>query len=178
MIYVIGDTHFNHGNIIEYCDRPFYNVFEMNEAIITNWNIDITNQDTVIHVGDLKFGNSNIDDELIYRLNGYKVLVMGNHDRSSASAYKKLGFNEVHKKKNLYIGNFIFSHRPIKGALPYDKINIHGHVHNAKWFRYDYFHFNVSCEAINYKPIALDEIKRISKTTELMEVYGGDCDAC
>lgn len=35
-VFLIGDPHFWHRNIIRYCDRPFATVEEMNEALIKN----------------------------------------------------------------------------------------------------------------------------------------------
>ena len=47
-IYVTSDTHFNHKNIIEYCNRPYSSVEEMNKAIIDNWNSVVKDEDTEI----------------------------------------------------------------------------------------------------------------------------------
>jgi len=33
MTFVVSDLHLNHDNIIEYCDRPFESVEEMNERL-------------------------------------------------------------------------------------------------------------------------------------------------
>lgn len=54
-IFVTSDTHFNHKNIIKYCNRPFKDVEEMNEAIINNWNNLVTNDDVIYHLGDFGF---------------------------------------------------------------------------------------------------------------------------
>ena len=51
MIYVVPDTHLGHENIKKYCNRP--DNFE--RLIEKNWNETITENDTVIHLGDISF---------------------------------------------------------------------------------------------------------------------------
>jgi calcineurin-like phosphoesterase family protein len=42
MIYFIADTHFNHENIIKYCDRPFSNIEGMiDKSKAEEYNITI-----------------------------------------------------------------------------------------------------------------------------------------
>ena len=58
MKYFIADTHFNHENIIKYCNRPFQNSKEMNEYIVNKWNSVVTKNDIVYHLGDVGFGST------------------------------------------------------------------------------------------------------------------------
>ena len=100
MIYFIADTHFNHENIIKYCNRPFKNTEEMNEYIIKKWNSVVKSEDIVYHLGDVGFGTIDELKKLLAKLNGTKILVMGNHDvRRSSKAWQEIGFSEVYKKK-------------------------------------------------------------------------------
>ena len=79
-VFIISDTHFNHANIIKYCNRPFKDTKEMYEAMIKNWNETASNNDIVIHLGDFGLGNKEYIASIIKRLNGKKILIMGNHD--------------------------------------------------------------------------------------------------
>lgn len=79
-IWVTSDTHFNHVNIIKYCNRPFLSVEEMNEVIINNWNDVVPKGATVYHLGDFALGDKSLIPDLLNRLNGHIKFVMGNHD--------------------------------------------------------------------------------------------------
>lgn len=81
-----SDTHFSHANIIKYCNRPFHDVQEMNEALIETWNSVVSPDDVVYHLGDLALGQA-IEQQiaLTARLQGHKLLVPGNHDRIAES---------------------------------------------------------------------------------------------
>lgn len=75
-----ADLHLGHANIINYCNRPFGSVDEMNEAIITRWNERVSPHDTAWLLGDVALGDRSKTLPLLARLNGRKYLVAGNHD--------------------------------------------------------------------------------------------------
>ncbi len=81
--FFTSDTHFGHANIIRFCNRPFKNVEEMDEALIENWNQVVSEDDTVFHLGDFAFGGSSVWKEIIPRLKGHINLIIGNHDRKN-----------------------------------------------------------------------------------------------
>ena len=83
MLYTIGDLHLSLG-----CDKPmdiFAGWTNYLERLEANWNAKITDDDTVVLLGDhswaLKLEDSKKDLEFINsRLKGKKILVKGNHD--------------------------------------------------------------------------------------------------
>lgn len=169
MIYFISDTHFNHDNIIKYCNRPFKDVKEMNEKIIENWNNIVKEDDTVYHLGDLALGSKEEFKDIAKRLNGNKILIRGNHDNWSVKTYEDLGFTVL---KNAPIKfeeyKLLLSHTPrAKTEIPEGYINIHGHIHNnilndLKDYPEELYpkdlHFNVSSDVLDFTPISIDKI--------------------
>ncbi len=109
MIYLISDTHFNHKNIIGYENRPFDSVEEMNQQLIANWNKMISNKDTIYHLGDFASGNYDEVKTIADQLNGYKILIKGNHDRNhSKSWWHRIGFDDV-IDGGIILDNFLFA---------------------------------------------------------------------
>jgi calcineurin-like phosphoesterase family protein len=82
--FFTADTHFNHANIISYCQRPFASVEEMNEALIAKWNARVGQGDLVYHLGDLAWGDWN---PILSRLNGDIILIRGGHDKKSEEKF-------------------------------------------------------------------------------------------
>ncbi|MDB2253066.1 metallophosphoesterase [Halorubrum ezzemoulense] len=81
MDYLISDLHLNHDNIIDYCDRPFGSVEEMNETLVEHWNDSIDPGDEVLYGGDLTIRSSAAALlDWLDELNGEIVFLLGNHD--------------------------------------------------------------------------------------------------
>jgi calcineurin-like phosphoesterase family protein len=51
--FFTSDLHFGHSNVINYSNRPFSSVEEMDQILVSNWNDVVTNKDRVIIAGDL-----------------------------------------------------------------------------------------------------------------------------
>jgi calcineurin-like phosphoesterase family protein len=150
--FVISDTHFNHQNIISYTERNFETVSQMNNTIITNWNNTVGKYDKVFHLGDFCLANRETTEQICRSLKGYKILILGNHDRK-IQFYYDIGFNEVYKYPIFYDG-VLLSHQPIFTGI----VNVHGHTHNIK---YDTgYNFCASVENINYTPILFEKISK------------------
>lgn len=164
-IFVTSDLHFFHGNIIEYCKRPFSNVEVMNECLIENWNSKINKEDLVIYCGDFALCTADKFDETIKRLNGRKILVKGNHDTRSDLFYLD---NDRFSFVCRYFAmkNILFTHRPLAYNEPCsEQINVHGHTHNnsgssnpRRYTENNKALFNVSVEMTEYFPVTIDEI--------------------
>lgn len=126
-IWVISDTHFLHENIKKYENRPE----DFNEILITNWNAKVNQNDLVIHLGDVIFGEKKhlTLPPILASLNGTKVLCLGNHDNHPPSFYLEAGFDFV--CDYFVLNRVAFSHAPLTPIPSGAKLNIHGHFHRG-----------------------------------------------
>ena len=159
-IYLIGDLHLFHRNIIKYCDRPFEDVPKMNAQLITNWNKVVRADDKVIVVGDFALAGKEQIISVGNQLNGRKTLILGNHDGASLKTYFEAGFEIVSPYPIVLEEFFIISHYPQFVENQGLFANIYAHVHNMVEYKdYTARTFCVSAERINYTPIDFEEIK-------------------
>lgn len=136
-----SDHHFGHENIIKFQNRPFNSVEEMDEAMITFWNLVVSPTDTVYHLGD--FTLLGIEEFIRYRsrLNGRIAFVYGGHDQKWVRDYSKLSFYpEIWNRTTLYpqlmdikINKkyITLCHYPLFSweKSHYGSYHLHGHIH-------------------------------------------------
>lgn len=157
-IFLISDTHFDHYNIISFCNRPFKSTAEMNQTIIDNWNSVVSDNDTVYHLGDWTLRPSMMD--YFKKLNGQIICIHGSHDRFYGKGYKY--HSDILRTPT---HTFKLIHDP-KYGITWKGWVIHGHHHNNQLRRFPFINgrhktINVSVELINYTPIELDYIESL-----------------
>jgi len=147
-------------------------VDKMNKGLISRWNERVKPEDTIFHIGDFCFKNSQNRGEGINvkasswkdRLNGNIIFIKGNHDRNNT--VKTRIHSLVLNLDNHYV-NLV--HDPLRADVNFET-NITGHVHNAweikRIRRGNSFTdcINVGVDVWNYYPVTFDQIKaRYSK---------------
>ena len=183
--FFVSDTHFNHTNIIKYCNRPFNNADEMDAALIKNWNAKVPKDGIVYHLGDFAWGSINYWEKIREQLNGEIILIYGNHDEkylNNELMYKL--FKEVTPQKKIWINKtcIYMNHYPFlcfggsyKGLGA--TWQLFGHVHSNSRSKEGLDHkrlvncfptqYDVGVDNNNFTPISFDEVSKIITNQQL-----------
>ena len=154
--------------------RGFENSFYHDELLISHWNRTVHKKDLTYILGDISMENSNEYYQLD-RLNGRKIVVLGNHDL----------WKDVPKLLNYVDGvagmidykGFALTHAPIHvSEIGQYKGNIHAHIHHNNKLadfdvnlKYDDIkgnpvintkgkYFCVDAKLIDFKPKTIEEL--------------------
>jgi len=196
--FFTSDHHFSHTNIIKLANRMFVDAEEMNEFMIGYWNAIVKPEDIVYHLGDFALGPIADSLPMASKLNGYKVLIPGNHDRIFKGNKKK----EINKFRRKYeqqfnsiwvnggaltIGgiNVLLSHFPYDsdshGEDRYKEYRfkdngipiIHGHIHSNKMISRSEngtLQIHVGVDAHNYLPVPEKEIYSLIRQERVQKI--------
>ena len=157
-----SDTHFGHANIIQYCNRPFKDVEEMDAVLIDNWNEAVTPDQVVFHLGDFTFHGKRNVPNLLNRLNGRVILIQGNHDKPSTLQH----FKDVHDIAEVKIKDreqlIVMCHYALRrwnhsfrGAW-----HIYGHSHgtlDTDWYKKT---CDIGVDSWGYKPVSFHQLQK------------------
>lgn len=134
-LYATSDWHIGHENVIKFDERPFRDLNHMHEVLVNNYNSTVTPDGLCYFLGDMGFGNRDIMHKIIQRLNGTKVLILGNHDKGVNAFYTE-GFDVVMNGAKLVIGGkhvLTMSHCPLVGVWREDVTGMKGSEEGEMW---------------------------------------------
>jgi len=144
-IWITSDLHLFHNKPFIYEPRGFNSVYEMNNAILYNWNSVVEPDDHVYCLGDLMLNNNEEGIRLIKQLKGNIHVVRGNHDSDVRMNLYNTCYNIVEITEGQFFQynqyHFYLSHypcltsnydddKPLKAKI----INLCGHRHDKNKF--------------------------------------------
>lgn len=177
-LFFTSDLHFNHNNIIRFCNRPFKDSKEMQEKLIENWNNTVSNNDIIFNLGDFNwFPTRHETKKLIDKLNGNKYFLLGNHD--TIQMYELINDENFHLcqdittihlyKDNIYY-EIVLCHYPLAcypHSIHKNVYQFFGHIHTLKDTPLTEFEkpltlnpnqMDVGIDRWDYKPIEFNEL--------------------
>lgn len=188
MVYFTSDLHLGHANSIEFTNRPFANVDEMNEMLIHNINGVVEKTDELWILGDFAY---KVDREKVREFRNSILckrvhLVAGNHDKDYSQDHIFQSVQNYKELKTPY-GRFILFHYPILewNAAHYGSVHLHGHIHSTGDYnskniskkyrdRFPKGHvekqedlglriYDVGVDANDYRPVSLEQIAELMR---------------
>ena len=175
MIWLTGDTHFYHENILRFCSRPFDTIGEHDEALINNWNSVVSKDDSVYHLGDLTLGGHAQAVNVLCRLNGdVRILAYPfHHDRRwlgpilkgkvTHTATGVVVLEQQIVRLSLGETNVYLCHFPL-GEWPQKHYGaVHAHAHSHGNYKGEGRIVDVGVDCHGYFPVSIERVVQIGE---------------
>ena len=166
--FYIADTHFGHEKVLDFCQRPFQTIHEMDAMIIENWNRVVSKEDDVYVIGDFMFRSAQTPEYYLEKLNGKLHLIRGNHERWTNRVDVKRYFESDNMIIEITDSNshLVLCHYPIAEWPRYYRGSLHifGHIHNTReGAAYEYYlkqpcMFNAGVDINQFMPVTLEQL--------------------
>ena len=172
MDYYAGDLHLGHRKVIDFDNRPFEDVEDMNLQIINNINKVVGKDDTLTFVGDISFTLKPEElRNLILKIKCKNlILIKGNHDDLIFRRFHLFEniFKEIHEMKIIKDNKVYVTicHYPLLSwkGMYHGGINVYAHVHTndesiVTKERPRPNAYNAGIMFHNYMPVTLNQMK-------------------
>lgn len=146
--YITSDWHFFHKNMIGEngfisVRKKYKTIEQMNEALLLSINSLVTNDDVLIHCGDISMNSKHKEVyNLLTQIKGQLILIKGNHDTSKLFRYinnnnyllgngkPKFVTEEIGRRIKKDGSVFYITHYPLHiGENRKNMYNLCGHIH-------------------------------------------------
>jgi calcineurin-like phosphoesterase family protein len=175
MMLFTADQHWGHANIVEYCDRPFDNVDQMDEELVEQWNGVVRRDrgDIVYHLGDFTLGGPKMANQYFGLLNGTVRMVSTkfHHDKRwlCQMGYRTRSDWVVKVMDAVVLLSSpltVLSHTPMARwyRQHYGAWHLHAHCHGR--YQGEGLMLDVGVDSAHkllgaYRPFSLDEVRQI-----------------
>ena len=171
--WVTADLHLGNHNVIEYCNRPYNHSRHMDADLIRNINETVDENDDLYMLGDFSLLSKSHRGQYEMWLNKIKCkrkhLIIGNHDMFEPRYYNEIGFFSIHYPY-LELHEFVLVHDPSLSIVDKSRIFLCGHVHDL--FKFQKNCINVGVDCWDYKPVNIEEIRKIISEYSTMKISG------
>lgn len=156
--------------------RPFNTIEEMNEALITNWNSVVNQEDEVYHLGDVALCKADFLKSILDRLNGKIYLIKGNHESTALDkkCISRFEWVKDYFKTDVLVDEketrICMFHYPIAAwdKMHHDSLMLHGHCHGSfTTGQGKILDVGVDGPISKLRPLSLDEISTYMRERKL-----------
>ena len=182
--FFTSDTHFDDPYSIEYFQRPFESVDDMNRVLVEKWNSLVAENDTVYHLGDFTLDGIDHFRKWVSQLNGTIKILPGSHDQPWLKKFVasekvqvipplvSVEFPELTAGKSAQVIVLCHYSMQVWDRLNQGSWHLFGHSHGK--LKGIGLSFDVGVDCMEFEPLSLERVA--SKMTELTNsaAHSGD----
>jgi calcineurin-like phosphoesterase family protein len=166
--FFTSDTHFDDEYAIQYFNRPFKSVDEMNTVMVEKWNSIIGDNDIVYHLGDFTLDDIHHFTKWASQLNGNIKILPGSHDGPWLKDF--VPSEKVQVIAPLVSAEFpevMIDEHPQHIVMCHYSMQVWDRSNHGSWHLFGHSHgkqkgiglsFDVGVDCTNFVPLSLEEV--------------------
>jgi calcineurin-like phosphoesterase family protein len=166
--FFTSDTHFDDEYAIQYFNRPFKSMHEMNAAMVERWNSVVSEQDLVYHLGDFTLDDIAHFTKWVGQLNGNIKILPGSHDQPWLKDFLTNGKVQVIAPLvSLDVPEILPGPSPQVIVLCHYAMQVWDRSNQDSWHLFGHSHgklkgigrsFDVGVDCTDFVPLSLDQV--------------------